>query len=195
MHWNKRMRYALTKTTTLHDGMYRKGLKHEPVVAHLVSVAMQVAAVTDNEDAIIAALLHDSIEDTPYTPEELTADFGERVCSFVLGVTIPGMRDGVENGAWEPDRHAYVQNLRTAPIESCCIAAADKIDNFRSVVIDFADDVADFKKQFSGTKKGRLMVYGAITQVLSDRLGENHPLIQNLLPAWDEYRAFVEATL
>lgn len=193
--WSPRIEQALYKAALLHEGIYRKGPVHLPALVHLVAVASIVSDHTDDEDVVVAALLHDSIEDTPYTPEELEREFGARVRTLVLGVTIPEMHEGKEAGTWSRDRRRYFENLRAAPLESVLIAGADKYHNFSSVVEGYARHPEEFKKDFSGTKEDRLRVYGSIADLIQDRLGHTHPLAQAVHDAWIRYEAFVRETL
>ncbi len=72
-----------------HRYQKRKGDDAEPYVNHPLEVANLLANVgrIDDYDILIAAVLHDTIEDTETTPEELTGLFGARVCGYVLEVT------------------------------------------------------------------------------------------------------------
>jgi len=72
-----------------HTGQTRKGANAEPYINHPLEVANLLANVgkVEDFDVLIAAVLHDTVEDTETTKEELTALFGERVCAMVLEVT------------------------------------------------------------------------------------------------------------
>src|SRR5579862_7328571 len=72
-----------------HGAQRRKGAAAEPYVNHLLEVAELVSCALSQPDAnlIIAALLHDSIEDTGVTADELAQRFGKDVASLVLEVT------------------------------------------------------------------------------------------------------------
>ncbi len=71
-----------------HADQKRKGEKAEPYVNHLIEVAILVAEATDGQpDAVIAALLHDVVEDQDVTNAEITARFGPTVASVVAEVT------------------------------------------------------------------------------------------------------------
>lgn len=78
---NDAFEYARQK----HDGQKRKN--GENYIVHPVNVALIVAEYTNDVDAIMAALLHDTIEDTDATAEEITDQFGEQTCRLVEGVT------------------------------------------------------------------------------------------------------------
>jgi len=83
------LRLATGFAALKHDGQYRKGEGNTPYIHHPVEVAAilaEVGAVTDT-DLLRAALLHDTIEDTQTTSEEIETHFGSRVCSIVLEVS------------------------------------------------------------------------------------------------------------
>ncbi|MCD7879480.1 MAG: bifunctional (p)ppGpp synthetase/guanosine-3',5'-bis(diphosphate) 3'-pyrophosphohydrolase [Candidatus Gastranaerophilales bacterium] len=69
----------------LHEGQYR--VSEEPYIIHPVEVAKILAALRVDKHTLMAAILHDTIEDTGCTPEQLGAEFGEDVLNLVLGVT------------------------------------------------------------------------------------------------------------
>src|SRR5205807_3024994 len=72
-----------------HNGMARKGRGNEPYINHLAEVANLLARVTDGADAelVAAGWLHDTIEDTKTTREELAEKFSPRVAALVVEVT------------------------------------------------------------------------------------------------------------
>jgi guanosine-3',5'-bis(diphosphate) 3'-pyrophosphohydrolase len=72
-----------------HVNQQRKGKAGEPYINHLTEVADLVAAATGGEDVdlIVAAVLHDTIEDTGTTKEELACEFGDRIAGLVVEVT------------------------------------------------------------------------------------------------------------
>ena len=72
-----------------HNGMARKGRGNEPYINHLAEVANLLAAATDGADAelVAAGWLHDVIEDTDATREELARKFSDRIASLVVECT------------------------------------------------------------------------------------------------------------
>src|SRR5580704_16297322 len=72
-----------------HNGMARKGRGNEPYINHLAEVANLLSTATDGADAelVAAGWLHDIVEDTDTTSEELARKFSERVASLVVEVT------------------------------------------------------------------------------------------------------------
>lgn len=69
----------------LHDGVFRKS--GDPYITHPLAVATICGEIGMDTTTLVAALLHDTVEDTDYTLEELTADFGPEVARIVDGVT------------------------------------------------------------------------------------------------------------
>lgn len=69
----------------LHEGQYR--VSEEPYIIHPVEVAKILATLRVDKHTLMAALLHDTIEDTGITPEQVGAEFGEDVLNLVLGIT------------------------------------------------------------------------------------------------------------
>src|SRR6267378_1240634 len=72
-----------------HNGMARKGRGNEPYINHLAEVANLLSIATDGTDAelVAAGWLHDTIEDTKTTREELAQKFSKRVAALVVEVT------------------------------------------------------------------------------------------------------------
>ena len=68
-----------------HTGQFRSS--GEPYITHPVAVACIIAEMELDHEAVMAALLHDVIEDTPYTEEQIAAEFGTNVAEIVQGVS------------------------------------------------------------------------------------------------------------
>jgi guanosine-3',5'-bis(diphosphate) 3'-pyrophosphohydrolase len=114
-----------------HNGMARKGRSNEPYINHLAEVANLLAAATNGADAelVAAGWLHDTIEDTETTRDELVETFGERVASLVVEVTDDMSLD-------KPVRRQ--KQIEDAPHKSPgarLIKIADKISNVRARIL------------------------------------------------------------
>jgi guanosine-3',5'-bis(diphosphate) 3'-pyrophosphohydrolase len=128
-----------------HNGMARKGRGNEPYINHLAEVANLLAAATDGADAelVAAGWLHDTIEDTDTTAEELAEKFGERVAALVVEVT---------DDMTLPKAQRRQRQIEDAPHKSPgakLIKIADKISNIRARILanptpDERDDLADY---------------------------------------------------
>jgi (p)ppGpp synthase/HD superfamily hydrolase len=121
---------AARVAATWHADQRRKGAKGEPYVNHLIEVAELVAkADPGNIDLIVAALLHDAIEDQQKTPEEITELFGEGVAHLVLEVTD-------DKSIPKPERkRLQVETTPNKSREAKLLKLADKASNLRSVAL------------------------------------------------------------
>ncbi|QHP73475.1 HD domain-containing protein [Bradyrhizobium sp. LCT2] len=128
-----------------HNGMARKGRGNEPYVNHLAEVANLLATATDGGDAelVAAGWLHDVIEDTETTREELAQKFSERIASLVVECT-----DDMNLPKAERRRRRVVD----APKKSAgakLIKIADKISNVGARIhsdptAEERDDLVDY---------------------------------------------------
>ena len=128
-----------------HNGMARKGRGNEPYINHLAEVANLLTTATDGADAelVAAGWLHDTIEDTGTTREELAQKFSERVASLVQECT-----DDMKLPKAERRRLQVVHAPHKSP-GAKLIKIADKISNIGARIhpdpsVDERDDLADY---------------------------------------------------
>jgi (p)ppGpp synthase/HD superfamily hydrolase len=183
-----RIEQALRAATILHKNQVRKGSVPLPYVSHLFAVSMIVSDYTTDEDVLITALLHDTLEDTDYTADELEADFGPKVRSFVQALTEPQDTEK-KKYSWSETKATYAKQLRKAPQESLLVAAADKIHNMRSIVEEYYDEHPRFIKDFSGSLKDRLNQYQDIANTLNRSLRSD--ILNEFNHVFTEYKNFI----
>lgn len=121
---------AIVVALEAHAAQTRKGDRTTPYVVHPVTVALILSRYTDDEDTIIAGLLHDTLEDTDLTEAEIEREFGPKVLGIVRDVTEPGL-PGL---SWDTRKARYLRHLGTAPHGSLLVASADKIANIISMI-------------------------------------------------------------
>jgi guanosine-3',5'-bis(diphosphate) 3'-pyrophosphohydrolase len=128
-----------------HNGMARKGRGSEPYINHLAEVANLLAIATDGADVelVAAGWLHDTIEDTGTTREELSSGFSERVASLVAECT-----DDMSLPKSERRRLQVVNAPHKSP-GAKLIKIADKISNIRARILpdpgaEERDDLAEY---------------------------------------------------
>lgn len=113
-----------------HRGMVRKG-SQIPYIVHPLEVGLLTARMVQDEEVIAAAYLHDVLEDTSVTAEELERRFGPRVLALVLEETED------KRGTWDQRKSATVRHLKQASREVRLLALADKLSNLRSTAADY----------------------------------------------------------
>jgi (p)ppGpp synthase/HD superfamily hydrolase len=184
-----RIEQAIKAASILHKDQVRKGTVPMPYISHLIAVALIVMDYIDDEDIVIAALLHDTLEDTDYTTDELREDFGGSVRDMVEGVSEP-QNDTQHSYSWREQKRAYAKQLSDAPAGSLFVSAADKIHNMRSIVEEYYDDHERFIKDFGGSLDERIEMYQDIADVLNDRLDSD--IIKEFNNVFTEYKTFID---
>ena len=183
-----RIEQAIRAAAVLHKDQSRKGSRPFPYVTHLFSVATILLDYTKDEDVIIAALLHDTIEDTDYTLDELNEDFGGRVTEIVAALTEPKYHHE-QKLTWIERKTAYTKQIKNASLEAVIIAAVDKIHNFRSSVEEYYGDHNRFLQDFGKNLDERLEIYQSIANVINKRL--NGALLEEFNHVFEEYKNFI----
>ena len=142
---------ALDFAARKHTKQRRKGNREIPYINHPVEVATLVATVAGCEDIAVlqAAVLHDTIEDTDATPEEIEREFGKRVCDLVLEMTDDMSLPSPERKQKQIERASSLSN------HAKLIKIADKIANVGDIARhpppDWTDDRR--RKYFAWTKE------------------------------------------
>jgi guanosine-3',5'-bis(diphosphate) 3'-pyrophosphohydrolase len=135
----------------LAHGAQKRKYTGAPYIEHPAAVAAIVATVTSDEEAIAAAYLHDVVEDTDRTLDDIKAHFGQRVASLVAWLTdVSTKHHGNRTTRKALDR----AHLALAPAEAQTVKLADLIDNTTSIV---AHD-PDFAKVYLREKRELLEV-------------------------------------
>jgi GTP diphosphokinase / guanosine-3',5'-bis(diphosphate) 3'-diphosphatase len=124
-----------------HAAQRRKGEAAEPYVNHLLEVAHLVAESGADSATVTAALLHDSVEDTATTREELVAEFGEAVAAMVMEVTDDKSLPKAERKRLQVERAPHKSAAAQA------IKIADKISNLRSILNSPPSDWSEERKR------------------------------------------------
>ena len=122
---------AIEFATRAHAGQFRKGTTR-PYIVHPIEVGDIVATMTQDEEIISAAVLHDTIEDCKEVSREILAEeFSERVASRVAQESEDKSKTGMER------KSATIEHMRTAPREVQMIGLADKLSNMRDIDRDY----------------------------------------------------------
>lgn len=127
---------AITFASKAHQNVERKG-KGLPYIAHPLEAMSIVATMTNDQELLAAACLHDVIEDTDITYEDIKEEFGKRVADIVLAesdTVIPNMS---EAESWEQRKQLAIDHLASAPRDVQMVALGDKLSNMRAIYRDY----------------------------------------------------------
>ncbi|HEY3626340.1 MAG TPA: HD domain-containing protein [Terracidiphilus sp.] len=171
LHFTDRLCKAVDYARILHIER-RKGTGI-PYMAHLFGVASLVmgeaglAGLPVTEDMVIAALLHDAVEDRGGAArlEDIGRNFGPEVARMVEGLSDSLAEEGDEKEPWEQRKRAYIERLRGEPADTRLISAADKLYNARSILEDYREIGPEIWRRFKRSRDLQLWYYDALLEV------------------------------
>ncbi|OPX06181.1 HD domain-containing protein [Gordonia polyisoprenivorans] len=127
------------------------------LVSHPIGVVLITAQYTGNEDAVIAALFHDVLEDVSpdiYSVDRMRDEFGERVTEIVANVSEIKSEGGITR-PWRARKEDYIQHLQLLDdTDSLIVGAAEKCPTINSMVTDFESVGEETMKSLQGLKIG-----------------------------------------
>ena len=113
-----------------HRGAVRKGTLI-PYITHPLEAAVIVASITEDQEIIAAALLHDVMEDAGVSKERLEAEFGSRVAELVAAETEDKTK------SWKERKSTTLAHLKTASRDEKLVVLGDKLSNIRCTARDY----------------------------------------------------------
>ncbi|MBO4567169.1 MAG: bifunctional (p)ppGpp synthetase/guanosine-3',5'-bis(diphosphate) 3'-pyrophosphohydrolase [Bacteroidales bacterium] len=139
---------AIIFAVKAHSGTERRG-KGYPYIVHPMEAVEIVSTMTKDQELLAAAALHDTVEDTDVTIEQLREEFGDRVADLVASETdqIPGLAGNdvmagsdrpSEEETWHARKQAAIDRLAKASREAKMVALGDKLSNMRAIARDYA---------------------------------------------------------
>jgi guanosine-3',5'-bis(diphosphate) 3'-pyrophosphohydrolase len=154
------VRRAYAFAEAAHRGQRRKD--NRAFIAHPVRVARLLAARGYDEEVVAAALLHDVVEDTAVTLDEVRERFGARVAQLVAYVTEdPGLPTGER-------KRAYREGLRRSPDAARAICAADKVCNASDLREAASDSAEEVLARFAGGLEAQVQRFTAELSMLEE---------------------------
>jgi (p)ppGpp synthase/HD superfamily hydrolase len=145
---------------------------YTPFIQHPVMVGLILQKAGFDDDVIAAGILHDVIEDTNYTKEDLTALFNNNIAELVNNVS-----EQDKSRPWAERKQQYLENIRICPPEAKAISAADKIHNIRSIIKSINEGI-DIWSVFKRGKDMQLGRFKKLLGILKETW--SHPLIDEL---------------
>lgn len=189
MNHTPQIKKAIQFVARKHHGHLRLETEPLPYVTHLFSVALLVAEDGAHDDIVTAALLHDTIEDTETTREEIISAFNEHVADLVEAVTEVKEKDG-QTLSWRERKEDYLARLTDAPDDAVLIALADKIDNIESKLEAHEREGATILTRWKQPLESYFWYHGEVLRIAQKRLPD-HSLTKRLTEVREkETRAF-----
>lgn len=127
---------AIVFAINVHKGQFRKSTDI-PYILHPLEAATIVGTMTTDDEIIVGAVLHDVVEDTNTTIEEIRKLFGERVAEFVVSESEDKRESLPAKDTWKIRKQETLDYLKTAPMEVKMITLGDKLSNIRAIHRDY----------------------------------------------------------
>ena len=128
---------AIVFAVKAHAGTERRG-KGFPYIVHPMEAVEIVATLTPDQELLSAAVLHDVVEDTGISADELRAEFGDRIADLVVAESDEFVEGVSEEDSWHERKQAAIDRLAAAPLEAKMVALGDKLSNMRAIARDYA---------------------------------------------------------
>ncbi len=159
---------AVIFATKAHAGQLRKGT-NVPYILHPLEAAAIVGTMTDDDEVIAAAVLHDVIEDANVTAEQIEMEFGERVAKLVASESENKREHLSAEATWKIRKQETLEHFNTASIEVKMVALGDKLANMRAIYRDYSIIGDELWQRFNQKdKKEHGWYYGSIATCLKE---------------------------
>ena len=175
---------AIAFAVKAHDGMRRKK-SNAPYILHPMEAAVIVGTMTDDQNLIAAAALHDVVEDADITIHEIEARFGKRVRELVESETEDKRADLPPEETWRIRKEESLRVLKqTDDLAVLMVWLGDKLANMRSIYRDFNVEGNAMWQRFNQKDVGEQAWYYRSIVKLTERLSNTS--------AWLEYKTLTE---
>ena len=175
---------AISFAVKAHDGMRRKK-SDSPYILHPMEAAVIVGTMTDDQNLIAAAALHDVVEDAGITIEEIEARFGKRVRELVESETEDKREDLPPADTWRIRKEESLKVLKnTDDVAVLIVWLGDKLANIRSIYRDFKVEGVEIWQKFNQNDVTQQEWYYRSIVKLTERLSNTS--------AWLEYKTLTE---
>jgi (p)ppGpp synthase/HD superfamily hydrolase len=158
------VRAALEKARAAHEGQVRNGSGGMPYIEHPIAVAAQLEEQGYGDEVLAAALLHDVIEDSGTTLDELRRLFGEEVAGLVGALT-----DDESLESYRERKAEHRQRVAAAPAEALAIYGADKLANVTALRDAYAAEGDSVRDEFKVPVELKIEIWEADLELLREK--------------------------
>jgi len=163
---------AIVFAVQAHHNTERRG-KGFPYIVHPLEAVSIVATMTSDQELLAAAALHDVVEDTSITLDDLRREFGDRVADLVEKESDKFVEGVSETDSWRDRKQAAIDRIAAAPYDAKMVAMGDKLSNMRAIARDYVELGNKLWERFHapGGRADHEWHYRGLAQSLSDLAG------------------------
>ena len=143
---------AIVFAVKAHHNTERRG-KGFPYIVHPMEAVEIVATITPDQELLAAAALHDTIEDTDVTVEDIRREFGDRIAELVHAESDQFTEGISEEDSWHDRKQAAIDRLAAASHDAKIVAMGDKLSNMRAIYRDYKQQGDELWKIFHAKNK------------------------------------------
>ena len=181
------VRAALDQARSDHEGQVRNGSGRTPYIEHPIRVAALLDEHGYGDEVLAAALLHDVVEDSGTTLDELRQKFGGDVAGLVGAMT-----DDESIDDYRERKAEHRERLAAARTEAMAIYGADKLTNVSTLAAAFAEEGDSVRDEFKVPIELKLEIWEGDLKLLRERAPEL-PFLDRLEGELSSFRASLEA--
>ena len=163
-----------------HKGQVRKSEIDKPMIVHPLEVGMILEELGFDDNVVSAGYLHDVVEDTSYTIEDIERTFGSDIAHLVYTASEPD-----KSKSWEERKKHTISSSKELPLRNKAVICADKISNLESLMIKFGKTERRDFSSFNRGEKDQEWYYRSIYESLIYGEEENNPMFKRLKNAID----------
>lgn len=155
---NNLIEKAIAKSAILHADQKRKGDSDTPYIVHPMHVAIIVSRYTRTPALLAAAVLHDTVEDGDYLPEDLESDFGVEVKDLVLALS-----EDTSIPDWADRKNENLKRLRLSQ-DAYFIKSADALANMLSLITALRENGDMVWSRFNASREQKMQYFKVILE-------------------------------
>ena len=174
----EKMDYAIYFATKAHKGQKRKQ-EDIDMIFHPFTVGMTLQRHGCEEEVVIAGILHDVVEDTQYTFEDIEKEFGKTIRDYVYDASEPD-----KTLPWRERKEHTIEHIKTAPLGSKLIVACDKISNLE----DSLENIRKYGEDrvLKSRPEEQKWYYTNVYASCIENEDENHPIFKRYKKVLDK---------
>lgn len=145
--------YAIYFATKAHTGQRRKSDKEVEMIFHPFTVGMILQRAGASTECVIAGFLHDVVEDTKYSLEDIEKEFGMNISNIIDEVTED------KSLPWKERKIKAIDKIKTASLEGKLVECADKINNLETLYNQYQEQGESIWDRFNRPKEEQKWYY------------------------------------